>query len=185
MKKIILPLILLIVIVVAGVFSYFKFYKCEKVDFSTIINKEFNYVDNEKVTKITIAFSKDGFFGFSGVNRYFAGYKIEGDKITFSPIGSTMMAGPQERMEAERQYFELLNKVNGIEVYKNKIVLKTSDNNKLEFKEVHPNENMDDIGTTEDIAPETSEDQLDDDTKIDDINEETEEVEEVVETQNS
>ena len=136
MKKIIISIILL---AVAGfsIFSYRKYAtECKKVDFAEILNKEFIYFDKDKKTDITIAFSNDGIFGFGGVNRYFAGYKLgENGQIAFSPIGSTMMAGPQEKMELERQYFDLLNNVNKIETYKSKIVLLTKNNQKLIFKE--------------------------------------------------
>ena len=134
MKKIIVAIVLL---VVAGfsIFSYRKYStRCKKVDFAEILNKEFTYVNNGKKTDINITFSQDGIYGFAGVNRYFAGYKLgENGQITFSPIGSTMMAGPQEKMEAERQYFELLNNVDKIETYKSKVVLLTKNNQKLKF----------------------------------------------------
>ena len=152
MKKIILSILLL---AVAGfsIFSFKKFpNKCLKADFSTIINKEYVYVDNGAETDITLTFSDDGrVFGFSGVNRYFAGYKLENDnKLELSPIGSTMMAGPAEKMDLERNYLNLLSMVNKIKVCKNKITLVLNNNQLLKF--VKSNEEFTNQEITQDDA---------------------------------
>lgn len=136
MKKIIIAIILL---AIAGlsIFSYKKYIKePKKVEFSTILGKEFVYTKDGLKTDITLTFSNDGIYGFGGVNRYFAGYKAEDDgRIRFSPIGSTLMAGPQEKMQKEREFFELLSNVNRIETYESKIVLSTLKDQKLIFVE--------------------------------------------------
>jgi heat shock protein HslJ len=46
--------------------------------------------------------------GFSGVNRFFGGYKLEGETLTFDALAGTMMAGPQEEMDAERAFLAAL-----------------------------------------------------------------------------
>lgn len=46
--------------------------------------------------------------GCSGVNRYFGTATIDGDKIKFSPLGSTMMAGPG--MNYESTYLKTIDK---------------------------------------------------------------------------
>ncbi len=135
MKKIVLP-VLLLALAGFSIFSFRKFSnKCMKVDFSTILDSEYIYVDNNVKTDITLTFSKDGrIFGFGGVNRYFAGYKIENnDQLILSPIGSTMMAGPIEKMNLEKNYFDLLKEVNSVKACKNKLTLTTNNNQVLEF----------------------------------------------------
>src|SRR5688572_29645712 len=39
--------------------------------------------------------------GFAGINRFFAGYERDGDKVKFGPTGATRMSGSPEAMEAE------------------------------------------------------------------------------------
>lgn len=106
-----------------------------KVDFSTILDTEYVYVDNGIKTDITLTFSNDGrIFGFAGVNRYFAGYKLENDdQLILSPIGSTMMAGPLEKMDLEKNYFDLLKEANKVKICKNQITLMTNNNQMLKF----------------------------------------------------
>lgn len=61
--------------------------------------------------EITLRFdgSNGRFGGSGGVNRYFGGYQATDGKLTLTgPIGSTMMAGPQDAMDQESRYFTLL-----------------------------------------------------------------------------
>lgn len=150
MKKIIIPIILIALALVA-IFTYGKCIKCKKIPFDTVLDKEYVYLNNEVKTNITLTFTKDGIFGFGGVNKYFAGYKVDDkDQIILSPIGSTMMAGSEEAMQLERQYFELLKDVNRVKVYKDKLVLMTSNDKKLKFveikKDINNNNNSEIIG---------------------------------------
>ena len=46
--------------------------------------------------------------GFGGVNRFFGGYERTEDKLKFSALGSTMMAGPEKDMNAETAYHAAL-----------------------------------------------------------------------------
>ena len=48
--------------------------------------------------------------GFSGVNRYYGSYEVDGESIKIGPLASTRMTGPAELMEQERQYLEALEK---------------------------------------------------------------------------
>lgn len=134
MKKTIIASLLLILSLVS-IFSYKTCKDCKKMPFETAINKEYIYLNNGIKTNITLTFSENGIFGFGGVNRYFAGYKVENNNIKFSPIGSTMMAGSEENMQLERRYFDLLNNVEKIKVFKSKIVLCTKNNKKMKFIE--------------------------------------------------
>lgn len=56
--------------------------------------------------EISLGFDENGndFHG-QAVNNYFGSYSIKGNKIRFSLAGSTMMSGPREQMQAEREYF--------------------------------------------------------------------------------
>jgi len=136
MKKIIISL-LLIALAGLSIFSFRRFSnKCSKVDFSDVLGEEYIYVDERGAkTDITITFSGDGrVFGFGGVNRYFAGYKLgDGNVLTLSPIGSTMMAGSAADLDAETNYFNLLKGTNKIKTCSERIVLLTNDGHSLNF----------------------------------------------------
>lgn len=49
--------------------------------------------------------------GTGGVNRVMGEYRLEGTTLVFGPLATTMMAGPPERMEQERQLLALLARV--------------------------------------------------------------------------
>ena len=61
-----------------------------------------------KGTNITINFSKDRINGHSAVNTYFGNYKIQNNILISPNVGSTEMAGPQELMDIERKFFDIL-----------------------------------------------------------------------------
>jgi heat shock protein HslJ len=46
--------------------------------------------------------------GSGGVNRFFGAYTLEGGKLTLKPGGSTMMAGPEELMQQEQAFTQML-----------------------------------------------------------------------------
>lgn len=158
MKKIILLLILCALIVVS-VFVYEQQYgyKNKELDFSTVLNKEYSYIKDNIKTTITIEFDETKVYGYSGVNRYFAGYKVENSNdIQFSPIGSTMMTGPVKDVKMEIEYLALLNNVNKVEVYQDELILKTMDNQVLKFIENKEG----DIGSTtsQEVTEQSTED---------------------------
>ena len=49
--------------------------------------------------------------GFSGVNRFFGGYTLKGEKLKFGALAGTMMAGPPEQMAVETAFHDALGKV--------------------------------------------------------------------------
>ena len=46
--------------------------------------------------------------GYAGVNRFFGGYQLNGDKLKLGPLAGTMMAGPEKDMNAETAYHAAL-----------------------------------------------------------------------------
>ena len=105
-----------------------------KNDIKSIEKQEFLLTNMYKDANITIAFEGDRVYGFSGVNRYFGGAKIDGENIEVLNVASTMMAGPENRMQAESGYIKLLNESDKIEVKNDSIILLTKDNEKLIFE---------------------------------------------------
>jgi len=62
-------------------------------------------------TEITALFGDDGqLTGSAGCNSYFGSYEVDGETITFGPLGSTLMACPEPAgiMDQEMAYFTAL-----------------------------------------------------------------------------
>ena len=57
---------------------------------------------------ITVNFSDGKISGFSGVNSYFGGYKIKNNSILTAETAATLMAGPEELMKIELNFFDIL-----------------------------------------------------------------------------
>ena len=76
---------------------------------------------------ITIVFNQteNRFAGFGGVNRYFGQYKTDGNSLTLSQVGATMMMGSPKDMENERLYFETLGEITSFEITDNTLILKS------------------------------------------------------------
>ena len=57
-----------------------------------------------------LTFEGDGqVYGLAGVNRVRGTWQLDGERLTFGPVVSTLMAGPDEAMACERQVLDLLN----------------------------------------------------------------------------
>ena len=61
-------------------------------------------------TDVTVAFGEGRVNGNSGVNRFFGQCKVEGTRLEFSPLGSTMMSGPPALMQQEQIFLDRLGK---------------------------------------------------------------------------
>lgn len=96
--------------------------------------QEYQLTNKYQDAEITIAFEDGKVYGFSGVNRYFGGAKIEGDNINIDGVASTMMAGPQDKMSAETEYLQLLSEAQKIQMDENKIIITTKNNEELIFE---------------------------------------------------
>jgi heat shock protein HslJ len=95
-------------------------------------------VPDVQSAKPDITFDADGrIFGHGGCNRYFASYKVEGDRLSFSAIGSTMMYC-QETMEIEYAFLRSLGSVTVIDCSEADLELR-SDNGetKLVFRRLN------------------------------------------------
>jgi heat shock protein HslJ len=63
---------------------------------------------------VTIVFADTEVSGKSGVNNYFGGYTSSTDgSLAFGPLGSTMMAGPEDLMTLEAEYLAALQSTFG------------------------------------------------------------------------
>lgn len=84
---------------------------------------------------ITLSFSKtENKFSGKAVNQYFGSYTLNGHKITFSQVGSTMMMGEPTQMEAESTYFQELAQVRSFRIADNYLVLILANKKELLFE---------------------------------------------------
>ncbi len=66
-------------------------------------------IDN---SHLTLTLDSDGrAFGSGGCNHWFASYKLDGNNLSFGPLGSTRKMCAEALMDQEQRYFEALSKV--------------------------------------------------------------------------
>ncbi len=100
------------------------------------------YVLQETIddSKITLHFSEGRLTGTAGVNLYFSSYRLSGNKISVGKaIGSTMMAGPENLMQQERDYLENLADIVQVALSESVLTLTTNSGNVLSFEEESEN----------------------------------------------
>ncbi len=125
MKKIVLFLITIVLF--TGCFG-----KKEDIG-SQIIGNAYTLQGTLPESQIDIAFEKDKISGSSGVNRYFANYTLDGNKISVQEPGSTRMMGPENLMTQEQEYLKKLKDSKEIEVTKDGVTVVTTSGEKLNF----------------------------------------------------
>ena len=117
-------------------------FKQKPITYSDLYQREFILENKYPNIGITLAFDTNKIYGFSGVNRYFAGYTLTNENmISISPIGSTMMAGPEENMNAERDFTSLLPEASNITLSVNTLEITTKSGEKLIFRDNSINDN--------------------------------------------
>lgn len=111
---------------------------CSKTTAETFTGKEYKLTGTEPGVEITLGFAADEprYFGKSAINRYFGNYTAEEGKLALGPAGSTMMAGPQELMEAEQKYLRALSAAKTYKLEGKKLTIETTEGQKLVFDEI-------------------------------------------------
>ena len=90
-------------------------------------------VDDRAVT-LQFDFDEKMAKGNGGCNSYSASFEIDGSDLSISPAMATLMACvPEEIMDQETAFHQLLAKVNSYEVKEGTLYLYTSENQVLEF----------------------------------------------------
>jgi heat shock protein HslJ len=86
-------------------------------------------------TTITAYFENGSINGNAGCNGYFGGYTIDGNEINISKaLGTTRMScEPEEKMQQEYQYLEMLGNVTTYTIEGNQLTLSTDDNVSLVY----------------------------------------------------
>ena len=86
---------------------------------------------------VTLEIQEDGkFAGQAPVNRYFGQINAQDKTFKTGPVGMTMMAGPPELMDAERDFFAVINDVKSVDVKGGQLTLTGPDGKRLVFERV-------------------------------------------------
>ena len=84
---------------------------------------------------VTLEIQEDGkFAGQAPVNRYFGQINAQDKTFKTGPVGMTMMAGPPELMDAERDFFAVINDVKSVDVKGGQLTLTGPDGKRLVFE---------------------------------------------------
>lgn len=82
--------------------------------------------------EITASFDDTMISGKSAVNQYSGTYELSDDwKISFGPMMSTKMAGPEEEMRAESNYINLLSSVKRCKIEGEQLLMMDENGNQL------------------------------------------------------
>lgn len=135
MKKLNLLIILLSILCLTTFTSCSSLEASKKVSIEKQLNNEkFLLISPYLSNRIFIAFADNRVNGYSGVNRFMGGYKINGDNISIGPLASTMMAGPVEDMVRETYILSVLNSATKVSFNEDVVTFSTEDNQFLKFK---------------------------------------------------
>ncbi len=135
MKKLNLLIILLSILCLTTFTSCSSLEASKKVSIEKQLNNEkFLLISPYLSNRIFIAFADNRVNGYSGVNRFMGGYKINGDNISMGPLASTMMAGPVEDMVRETYILSVLNSATKVSFNDDVVTFSTEDNQFLKFK---------------------------------------------------
>ena len=103
-------------------------------DSAALKGRNFYVVENG--TPVTITFDEtENRVGGRIVNIYNGTYEIDGNHIKFGPMATTMMMGPAEAMQTEREYLQFLDTVETYKLKKDQLTLKGADGREVVFVE--------------------------------------------------
>lgn len=107
--------------------------------------REFKILGDEYNKEVSIGFEGDRFFGYSGINRYFGQYEINGGKLVIEDMGTTKMGGIEQDMILELKFLTILKDNKSIKLEGDKLILISNEDFKLEFKDVNAKEEVQEI----------------------------------------
>jgi heat shock protein HslJ len=95
----------------------------------------YKMVDSLNNVPTIIRFSEDGKFSGKVVNNIMGSYTIGKNKsLSFGDAATTMMMGPEEAMEAEQNFLQILPKIRSYKMQGNYLVLITENGGQLLFE---------------------------------------------------
>lgn len=108
------------------------------------------FIANGDGTNITLSFDENEmrFYG-QVVNLYNGSYRASGDRIKFDQDATTLMMGPADAMDTERNYFQFLTQVEKYNLNDGTLTLTANDGKTMTFKQVDADAVPDDTVVTE------------------------------------
>lgn len=96
-----------------------------------------NFVSDQPGATITLSFAPDE-MKVNGrvVNLYNGGYSVDGNKMQFGQMASTMMMGPMDAMQTEQEYFQFLDAVETYDLSNGRLVLRDASGKEMVFNQV-------------------------------------------------
>lgn len=121
-------------VLAAGLFALTA---CSNNDKNSEILKGANFISQQPGATIVLSFDPSE-MRVAGrvVNLYNGPYSIDGNKIVFGEMVTTMMMGPQDAMETEREYMAFIPTVETYEYRDGKLVLTGIDGKEIIFQQV-------------------------------------------------
>lgn len=122
------------------VLSITTLFACSSIKTLEVEDKDFvlesiQYTENDKINALgkgmTLEFENKKLSGKSSVNNFFAGYKVENNKLIVDGLGITRMAGDPKDMELETEYLNALQTNKHISKEGEKLVLESQNGMKL------------------------------------------------------
>lgn len=102
----------------------------------------YKLVDSLNNVPTTITFNSDGKVSGKVVNNMMGSYTLgNNNSINISPMATTMMMGPEEAMEAERNFLQILPKIKSYKTQGEYLVLVTDNGGELLLEPYTPEEN--------------------------------------------
>ena len=103
----------------------------------------YKLVDSLNNVPTILNLGEDGRFSGKIVNNMMGNYELTGKSgIKFSQAATTMMMGPQEAMEAEQNFLQILPKIKSYKMQGNYLVLVTDNGGELVFEPYTPKQDM-------------------------------------------
>ncbi len=103
----------------------------------------YKLVDSLNNVPTILNLGEDGRFSGKIVNNMMGNYELTGKSgIKFSQAATTMMMGPQEAMESEQNFLQILPKIKSYKMQGNYLVLVTDNGGELVFEPYTPKQDM-------------------------------------------
>ena len=128
MKKLVIALFLFVV-------------ACGSEQVQTFKTGTYKMVDSLNGVPTVIHFSEDGKFSGKVVNNIMGSFNLgNNSSLSFGEAVTTMMVGPEETMEAEQNFLQILPRIKSYKMQGNYLVLITENGGQLLFEPLNENE---------------------------------------------
>ncbi len=96
-------------------------------------SKTMKYSEGEDPISLLMTSEPENLSGYAGCNRYFGKFSIKKNKISFSQMGATMIACPEQDMDFENRYLQTFDKINNYTISNDTLYLRRDEKAMLIF----------------------------------------------------